>query len=95
MDKCLQVIAFHDSLHGFFLNRGTGTATMKAKLVQQPVYLEQQALYIVFIDLWKAYDVVDCGRCLEILEEYRVKQNILRLISYFWDNAELFCLVSG
>ena len=37
------------------------------KLAQQLAYLEQQALYMVFIDLWKAYDAMDRGRCLDIL----------------------------
>ena len=63
----------------------------EAKLVQQLAYLEQEALYMVFIDLRKAYDAMDSGRCLEILEEYGVGPNMLRLISYFWDNAELVC----
>jgi len=67
----------------------------EAKLAQQLAYLEQEALYMVFIDLWKAYDAMDCGRCLEILEEYGVGPNMLRLISYFWDNAELVCRASG
>ena len=46
MDRRIQVIDFHDSLHGFLSKRGTGTITVEAKLAQQLVYLEQQALYI-------------------------------------------------
>ena len=34
MDKRLQVIDFHDCLHGFLAGRGTGTATVKSKLNQ-------------------------------------------------------------
>ena len=50
---------------------------------------------MVFIDLRKAYDAMDHMQCLEILGGYDVGPNILRLISYFWDNTELFCQTSG
>ena len=46
---------------------------------------------MVFIDLQKAYDAMDHGRCLGILGEYGVAPNMLQLISYIWDNAELVC----
>ena len=59
MEKRLQEIDVHDSLHGFLSKQGTGTAMAEAELVQQLMYLEQQALYMVFIDLWKAYDAMD------------------------------------
>ena len=54
IDKRLQVISFYASLRGFLSERGTGTATTEVKLAQQLVYLEQQALYMVFINLRKA-----------------------------------------
>ena len=60
-------------------------ATTEAKLAQQLVYLKQQALYMVFIDLQKAYDA----------DEYGVGPNMPQLISYFWDNTGLVCRVSG
>ena len=34
MDQRLEVIDFHDCLHGFLKGRGTGTAAMEAKLAQ-------------------------------------------------------------
>ena len=40
MDQRLEVIQFHDSLHGFMKGRGTGTATLEAKLAQQLAFLE-------------------------------------------------------
>ena len=94
-EKRLQIISFHDSLHGFLSKQGVGTTTMETKLAQQLAYLEQKALYMVFIDMRKAYDAMNCGRCLEILEMNGVGPYMLRLISYFWDNAELFCQASG
>ena len=83
MDKRLQVVEFHDYMHGFLKGRGTGTATVEAKLAQQLAFREQEALFETFIDLRKAYDAMDRGRCLEILEEYGVGSNMLRLIRFF------------
>ena len=60
------MIDFHDCLYSFLKGRGTGTATVKAKLAQQLAFLEQEALHSVFIDLKKAYDAMDRERCLEI-----------------------------
>ena len=56
MDQRLSVIEFHDCLHGYLPKRGTGTAIMESKLAQQLAYLEQHPLYVVFIDLRKAFD---------------------------------------
>ena len=95
MDRQLQVVKFHDCLHSFLSERGTGTATTEAKLAQQLAYLEQEALYGVFIDLRKAHDAMDPEWCLEILKAYGVGSRILRLIKHFWDNAEMVCRAGG
>jgi hypothetical protein len=52
-------IKFHDSLHGGLSKRGTGTATIKAKLHQSLAWRDQCPLYQIYIDLKKAYDVLD------------------------------------
>ena len=68
---------------------------MEVKLAQELAYLEQEALYGTFVDLQKAYDAMDCEWCLKILEEYGVGPNMLGLIQYFWDNAEMVCRAGG
>ena len=55
-------IIFHDFLHGFWAGCGTGTATLKAKLLQQLAALREEVLYMIFLDLQKAYDAVDSSR---------------------------------
>ena len=65
-------ITFHDFLHGFRAGRGTGTATLEAKLLQQLAALREDVLYVIFLDLHKAYCALDRSRCLEILEVYGV-----------------------
>ena len=83
MDNCLKVLDYHDCLHGFLAGRGTGTATTEVKLAQQLAYIEQVPLYGVFIDLRKVYDVMDRGRCFEILKAYGVGPKMLKLIDLF------------
>ena len=59
IDRRLEVIALHDSLHGCRNGRGTGTAVIEAKLAQQLAHIEQAPFYGVFINLKKAFDAMD------------------------------------
>ena len=79
-------VTFHDALHGFRAKRGTGTACIEAKLLQQLSKMIQTTLHFIFLDLQKAYDTVDRERLLEILEGYGVGPNILGLLKYYWDH---------
>ena len=65
-------IKLHDVLHGFREGRGTGTATLEAKLLQQLAAMREEVLYVIFLDLTKAYDALDRSRSLEILKGYGV-----------------------
>ena len=57
-------ITFQDLLHCFREGRGTGTVTLEAKLLQQLAALRDEVLYVIFLDLHKAYDALDRSRCL-------------------------------
>ena len=63
-------LQLHDVLHGFREGHGTGTATLKAKLLQQLAAMREEVLYVIFLDLTKAYDALDRSRSLEILKGY-------------------------
>ena len=63
-------ITFHDYLHIFRAGRGTGTTTLEEKLIQQLLALREEVLYVIFLDLHKAYNALDRSRCLDILEGY-------------------------
>ena len=65
-------IKLHDVLHGFQEGRGTGTATLEDKLLQQLAAMREEVLYVIFLDLTKAYDALDRSRSLEILKGYGV-----------------------
>ena len=44
-------VQFHDVLHVFLLGRGTGTASLEAKLLQQMMEMREEFLYGAFLDL--------------------------------------------
>ena len=77
-------ITFHDVLHGFRAGRGTGTATLEAKLLQQIAAVREEVLYVIFLDLTKAYDALDRSRCLGILEGYGIGPGARRLLRNYW-----------
>jgi hypothetical protein len=68
---------------------------MEAKLQQQLAWAEQEPLYQIYLDLQKAYDALDWGRCLEILAGYGVGPNLLCLQEQFWDDAKMVCCAGG
>ena len=79
-------VVFHDALQGFRAKRGTDTACIESKLLQQLLKMVQKTLHFIFLDLRKAYDTVDRERLLEILEGYGVGPNILGLLKFYWEN---------
>ena len=67
MDRRLNVIPLHDCLRGYLAKRGTRTAITEAKLFQQLAFLDQVPLFSAFLDLKKAFGLMDRKRCLRIL----------------------------
>ena len=47
-------IQFHEYQHGFCAGRGTGIATLKAKLLQQLIAMRDTVLHATFLKLRKA-----------------------------------------
>jgi hypothetical protein len=87
----LDSIQLHDSFNSCQHQHGTGTAIIKAKLVQQLSYLEMQPFYGVFLDLRKAFDAMDREQCIMILEGYGAGPWMVRLICGFWQDAIMMC----
>ena len=88
-------INFHDFLHGFRAVHGTGTATLEAKLLQQLAAMREEVLYVIFLDLHKAYERLDRSRCLEILEGYGVGPRGRRLLRTYWGKMTMVARVGG
>ena len=55
-------ITYHDALHRFREGRGTETAALEAKLIQQLTAIREAVLFKVFLDLQKAYIALDRDR---------------------------------
>ena len=49
----------HNVLHGFRAGRGTGKDIMELNISQELSRIEQDPIFLVFLDLGKAYDTVD------------------------------------
>ncbi len=79
----LALIKFHDGLDGGLPGQGTGTATIEAKLAQSLSWHNQCPLYQIYVDLKKAYNVLDREQTLKLLEAYGVGPRMLRLQKHF------------
>ena len=88
-------ITYHDFLHGFQTVRGTGTATLKAKLIQQLAALREEVLYVIFLDLHKAYGALDRARYLEILEGYGVGPQARKILQKYWHRLTMVARAGG
>ena len=82
-------ITYHDFIHGFRAGRGTGTATLEAKILQKLAALREEVLYVIFLDLHKAYDALDRSRCLEILEGYGIGTQSRTLLKTYWHHLTM------
>ena len=76
-------VELNDTLHKFREGRGKGTANLEAKLTQQLVGIAHKPIFQFFLDVYKAYESLDRGRCLEILRGYGLGMNIARLITNY------------
>ena len=88
-------ITYHDFLHGFWAGRGTGTTTLEAKLLQNLATMRVEFLYVIFLDLHKAYDALDRSRCLEILKGYGVGPRSRRLLRRYWGKMTMVARAGG
>ena len=88
-------IIFHDFLHRFRAGRGTGTATLEAKLLQQISALRDEVMYVILLELHKAYDALDRYRYLEILEGSGVGPQSCRLLQKYWRRLTMVARAGG
>ena len=88
-------IAFHNVLCGFLVGRRTGTATLEAKLLQKLAVMREDFLYMIFLDLHKAYESLDRDRCLEILDGSVVGHRSCRILREYWDRLQMVARAGG
>ena len=73
-------ILYHDTLHGFWMRRGMGTANFKSELLQQITAIREAVLHNISLDPHKSHNSLDQDRCLEILYGYGMGTKMLRLL---------------
>ena len=78
------ILQMHKVLYGFRAGRGTRTAIMELKLDQELSRIYQDPLFLVFLELRKAYNTVDQDRLLITLEGYGAWPRMCGLLEKFW-----------
>ena len=71
---------FHDVIHCFQANCGTGTSYIEEKLLNHMDAMKKEVMYDIFLGINKAYDTMDRDQRLYILEIYGVGPRNLQLI---------------
>ena len=77
-------LQFHYVLHGFWARRGTGTAIMELKIPQELASLDREPLFLVSLDIRKAYYTVDRESLVQTLEKYGAGTCVCQLLETFW-----------
>ena len=85
----------HDVLHVFRAGRDTGTAILALKLAQNLSSIYQYPLFLVFLDLRKAYDTVDWDTLLITLEGYGTGPRVCGLLKTFWECQQVMLMQNG
>ena len=57
--------------------------------------MREEVLYVIFLDLTKAYDALDRSRCLGILEGYGVVPGARRLLQNYWRRLTMVVRAGG
>ena len=88
-------ITFHDVLHSFRADCGTGTASLDAKLLQQLADLTEEVLYAIFMELQTVYFALNRYICMEILEGYGLGPWFCRIFREYWYRLWALARVGG
>ena len=64
-------------------------------MLQNLAALREEILYVIFLDLHKAYDTLDRSRCLEILEGYGAGPQSRRLLQTYWSHLTMVARAGG
>ena len=72
-----------------------GTDILKLKLSQELTSLNQDPLFLVFLDLHKSYDTVERGCLLITPEGYGAGPHLIGLLAEFWEWKEVVTLKNG
>ena len=88
-------ITYHKFLHRLRAGRGTGTATLEAKLLKKLAAFREKVLYMIFLDLHKEYDALERSICLEILAGYRMGPRACQILQTYWGRLRMVPKAGG
>ena len=88
-------ITLHELLQGLWDGCGESTTYIEAKLIHQLTVMRQEVLYAIFLDLHKAYDVLDRYICLGILKGYAVGPRVHHFSHTYWDRLTTVSYIGG
>ena len=77
-------LQMHNVLHRFRTKRGTWTAIMELKLSHKLVRIDQEPLFLIFLDLRKAYETVYWYNLIIKLEGYGAGPRMCGILETFW-----------
>ena len=86
--KRLQVLAeqvYHESQRGFRANRSITDMVFSLKQLQEKCRKQRQPLFVAFIDLTKAFDLVSMDGLFKILPKIGCPPKLLSIISFHED----------
>ena len=83
--QLMVVIQLHDTLRSFCNGRVTGIASLGDKLIKNIMDMMEEILYEIFLDLQKAYAILERRSCLDIITAYGVGSQDPRIFWRYWD----------
>ena len=82
IDICIKTaLQFYKVLYSFCAARETRNAIVELKHFQELPNVDQYPLFLVFLDLRKAYNNLDCGWLLQMRSGYRVGPKLRGLLA--------------
>ena len=88
-------IQYHKILHELHTDRGTGTAYLEAKMLQKLIEMSDDILYEIFLDMNKAYYVLERDCCMDILVAYGVVPQATCLLQWYWYQLKMVAWAGG
>ena len=79
-------VQFHEVLLEFCAFQVIGTAIIELKMDHEMATIDQYPLLLVFVDISKAYDTLECGLLIHTLEEYGTGLKLHGILEKFWEN---------
>ena len=93
--KCISEPILPESQCGFRKDRGTVDMIFALRQIQEKCIEQNTDLYVIFIDLKKAFDTVPRELLWKILAKYGVPSKFLNMIQLFYSNMEASVSISG